>query len=102
MSAVMDILGVRVSVTNLEEAAQRVDNWTQNREPAYVCVAPVSMIIEAHDDPIFRNIVNDAAMVTPDGMPLVWMGQWRVEKSIGRTYGPDLMLALRKIGEVKG
>jgi len=102
MSAVMEILGVRVSVTNLDEAVQRVDHWIQAKSPSYVCVAPVSTIMEAQDDTTFRGIVNAAGMVTPDGMPLVWTGQWRGEKSIGRTYGPDLMLALCQKGEAKG
>jgi len=32
-------------------------------------------------------------MVTPDGMPLVWIGNWSGEK-VDRVYGPDLMLAV--------
>ena len=98
----MDILGVKVSVTDLEAAVQTIDRWIQDKAPTYVCVAPVSTIMEAQDDAQFRNIVNTAGMVTPDGMPLVWTGQWRGEKSIGRTYGPDLMLALCGHGEAKG
>jgi transposase len=31
------------------------------------------MVMEAYDDAEFRQIVNAADLVTPDGMPLVWM-----------------------------
>ncbi|MGI9037994.1 MAG: WecB/TagA/CpsF family glycosyltransferase [Gemmatimonadota bacterium] len=35
----------------------------------------------------------DAAMVTPDGMPLVWLSRRRGRPEVSRVYGPDLMLS---------
>ena len=35
------------------------------------------MVMAAWDDPGFRAIVNAAGLVTPDGMPLVWV-LWRM------------------------
>ena len=35
-----------------------------------------------------------ALLVTPDGMPMVWMGRLQGQRSIRRVYGPDLMLNL--------
>ncbi|HLF18592.1 MAG TPA: WecB/TagA/CpsF family glycosyltransferase [Candidatus Omnitrophota bacterium] len=102
MSQILDILGVRVSVTNLEQACQTIDGWISQRFKTYVCVAPVATVIESQDDEQFRQIINEAGMVTPDGMPLVWVGKWRGEKAIGRTYGPDLMLALCEKGQARG
>ena len=31
--------------------------------------------MEAHHDSAFKNILNSAGMVVPDGMPLVWLGR---------------------------
>ena len=42
------------------------------RESRYVCVANVHVTMESYDSAEFRTIVNDADLVTPDGMPLVW------------------------------
>jgi N-acetylglucosaminyldiphosphoundecaprenol N-acetyl-beta-D-mannosaminyltransferase len=44
-----------------------------------------------HDQ--YRNIINQAAVVTPDGMPLVMGMRWLGIKHQSRVYGPDLMLA---------
>jgi N-acetylglucosaminyldiphosphoundecaprenol N-acetyl-beta-D-mannosaminyltransferase len=33
-------------------------------------------------------------MVTPDGMPLVWLSRWRGQRDVERVYGPDLMLEM--------
>jgi N-acetylglucosaminyldiphosphoundecaprenol N-acetyl-beta-D-mannosaminyltransferase len=57
-----------------------------------VCVAPVSTIVDARRDPLYREVVNKAALVTPDGMPVAWLGKRRVGAQVARTYGPDLML----------
>jgi N-acetylglucosaminyldiphosphoundecaprenol N-acetyl-beta-D-mannosaminyltransferase len=49
---------------------------------------------EAQNDATLRDILNRALLVTPDGMPMVWMGKLQGHKSIERVYGPDLMLNL--------
>ncbi len=41
-------------------------------------------------------------MVTPDGMPLVWLARVFGYSEVKRTYGPDLMLALCDLGQQKG
>ena len=41
----------------------------------------------------YRQILNNAALVTPDGMPLVWAMRLLGVRKQTRVYGPDLMLA---------
>jgi len=50
--------------------------------------------MEAQDDPAFRRILNQAFLVTPDGMPMVWAGKLAGYREMDRVYGPDLMLEL--------
>jgi N-acetylglucosaminyldiphosphoundecaprenol N-acetyl-beta-D-mannosaminyltransferase len=45
-------------------------------------------------DSELRGIHNLAGLVTPDGMPLVWIGRLQGHRQMDRVYGPDLMLAL--------
>ncbi len=66
----------------------------QQHESRYVCAANVHMLMEAHDSPEFQHVVNAADLVTPDGMPLVWMLQWLGYPQQERVYGPDLTLKL--------
>ena len=40
----------------------------------------------------FRNLINAADIVTPDGMPLVWMLRLKGCRNQQRVYGPTLML----------
>ena len=55
-------------------------------------MANVHMIMEAHDDASFRVLVNRSDLVTPDGMPLVWMLRLMGHRLKDRVYGPTLTL----------
>jgi N-acetylglucosaminyldiphosphoundecaprenol N-acetyl-beta-D-mannosaminyltransferase len=50
--------------------------------------------MESQHDEQLRRIHNDAGLVTPDGMPLVWLCRLKGQRGVERVYGPDLMLAL--------
>jgi N-acetylglucosaminyldiphosphoundecaprenol N-acetyl-beta-D-mannosaminyltransferase len=84
------ILGMRVDPTSYEEATEKVLAWAAAGESRYVCVANVHMVMEAHDDPSFRALVNAADLVTPDGMPLVWMLRRLGYPHQERVCGPEL------------
>ncbi len=86
------IIGCRVDATTYESATQQAINWAHAIDSRYVCVANVHTIMEAYDVIDFKNLVNNADLVTPDGMPLVWMLRAKGVKHQERVYGPTLML----------
>jgi N-acetylglucosaminyldiphosphoundecaprenol N-acetyl-beta-D-mannosaminyltransferase len=90
----VNILGVRVTTEPFDDVVRRVIRMAgapRGPVPAYVCATSVHGLIVARDDPEFRRILNGAAIVTPDGMPLVWTGRLSGAGSMERVYGPDLM-----------
>jgi len=87
---VVKILGMRVDPTNYEEACKRVKGWCAEEQGRYICVANVHMTMEAYDSPEYQNVVNQADLVTPDGMPLVWMLRRMGFPDQQRVYGPTL------------
>ena len=93
-----DLLGVRVSAISLAEAVARIEGWIRSARSdgncRYVCVTSVHGVMESQHDASLRAIHNRAGMVTPDGMPLVWIGKALGHRHMTRVYGPDLMLAL--------
>jgi N-acetylglucosaminyldiphosphoundecaprenol N-acetyl-beta-D-mannosaminyltransferase len=86
------ILGMRVDATSYKDATQQILDWAKAGESQYVCAANVHMIMEAHDDPAFAQVVNHAALVTPDGMPLVWALRALGIPDAARVCGPALTL----------
>jgi N-acetylglucosaminyldiphosphoundecaprenol N-acetyl-beta-D-mannosaminyltransferase len=88
------IFGIPVSAINLGQAVDRISRWIDRGSREYVCVTDAHCIIQAHSNPKIGAIYHSAGMVTPDGMPLVWMCRWAGHKNTSRVYGPDLMQAV--------
>lgn len=87
-------LGMRVHATSYADAVERVNGWVSACQSVYVCEAPVHMVMESYDSAEYRDIINRAALVTPGGMPLVWLMRWRGIHNQPRVYGPQLMLRI--------
>lgn len=93
-----ELLGVAISALNLEQAVDRIrflaTAGATSAGAAYVCVRDVNGIMACQQDPELRRIHDEAALVTPDGMPVVWWGRLRGHPQVGRVYGPELMATL--------
>lgn len=98
----VEILGVRVSAINLDDAAATIESWISRGERRYVCVTGAHGLMESRRDDRLRRIHNEAGMVTPDGMPLVWLARLMGRKRTRRVYGPDLMRRVTAISAARG
>jgi N-acetylglucosaminyldiphosphoundecaprenol N-acetyl-beta-D-mannosaminyltransferase len=87
----VNVLGVGVSVLNLETAVATLADAIANDRRGYVCVTGVHGVIESQSDDALRRIHNRSLLTTPDGMPMVWMGRLAGHGSMSRVYGPELM-----------
>ncbi len=91
-----NLLGVQVSAINMSIAIQQLADWITSGDRRYVCVTGVHGIMESYRSPRLLAIHNQAGMVTPDGMPLVWFSHLKGYLFVQRVYGPDLLLAACK------
>lgn len=90
----VNVLGVGVSATSMDEAVGRLVEARQNGESGYVCVTGAHGVMESQRDEELCQIHNHSLMTVPDGMPTVWMGYEYGFMKMSRVYGPDLMLAV--------
>ena len=58
-------------------------------------------VMESRRDERLRRIHNNAGLVVPDGMPLVWFMRLH-RRRVARVYGPALMRELTAIAAQKG
>jgi len=88
------VLGVRVHAVQIPDVIAKMEEWISRRESCrYIAVTGMHGVTEAQHDRQFREILESAELVVPDGMPLVWIGRRRGFKMRRRVYGPELMEA---------
>jgi N-acetylglucosaminyldiphosphoundecaprenol N-acetyl-beta-D-mannosaminyltransferase len=98
----VNILGVEVSAITMRDATAALEEWIRNRTPRYVCITGVHGVMESQRDPELKAIHNAAGLVTPDGVPLVWMSRRLGFPHVERVYGPDLMRAMTALSAEHG
>ena len=87
-----NVLGIGVDAVNMRSAVARVLEAAVSKRKGYVCVTGVHGVMEAQTNPEFRSILNSAMLVTPDGMPMVWVGRVQNHPDMDRVFGPEFML----------
>jgi len=87
----VNVLGVGVSVLNLDSAVEILASAVASRTRGHVCVTGVHGVMESQSDPALRRIHNRSLLTTPDGMPMVWLGRLGGHRMMDRVYGPELM-----------
>ena len=95
------IISLNISSGNYADFINKIALMAQSKYSSYVCVANVHMCIEAYRDVNFNNVVNQADLITPDGMPLVFALKALYGIRQDRVAGMDLLPDLLKLAENK-
>ncbi|BAY91946.1 MULTISPECIES: WecB/TagA/CpsF family glycosyltransferase [unclassified Tolypothrix] len=95
------VLDFPITALTFENQIQTILKWAIARESKTVCVANVHMLMEAHWNPEFARVLKTADVVTPDGMPLVWMMRRMGARSQDRVAGMDILQGLCKLAQIQ-
>ena len=98
----VNVLGVGVSAITMADALALIDQWIATGARHYVCVTGVHGVMESQSTRHSAISTTRAGLVTPDGMPLVWLSWLWGYRHVERVYGPDLMLACCRASVSKG
>jgi N-acetylglucosaminyldiphosphoundecaprenol N-acetyl-beta-D-mannosaminyltransferase len=85
------IRGINIAAINLQRATQSISARAATSRGDYVTVTGAHGIVECSDDASVRRAHQEAFLVVPDGMPLVWLGRRLGFRTMDRVYGPDLV-----------
>ena len=85
------ILGVNVTVTNMNQVVNDTVENVNYLKGKYYCVSNVHTVVMASGDEDYLHIQNNAAVVLPDGAPLSITCRKRGYKTAQRVTGPDFM-----------
>lgn len=96
------VVSLWVNVVETEHLIRQLRELRERGKGGYVCFSTVHMVMESHDRPDFGKRVNDADIVIPDGMPLVWMQKLQGRKDANRVRANDLMMSLMQYAADNG
>src|SRR5262249_12099143 len=88
------IRGIDVAAIDIPLATNLIHQLATSAQAAYITVTGAHGVVESVYSDRVREAHEQAALVVPDGMPLVWLGRLLGFASIGRVYGPDLMVSV--------
>ncbi|MCX7595549.1 MAG: WecB/TagA/CpsF family glycosyltransferase [Fischerella sp.] len=93
------VLEFPITALRFKEQIQTILRWAIAHESKTVCVANVHMLMEAYWNPEFACVLRSADLVTPDGMPLVWMMRLLGARYQDRVAGMDILSALCELAQ---
>ena len=86
------VLGVRVHAIQIADVVAWMEYTISERSYGkFLAATGMHGITEAMHDPQFMKVLNEADLVVPDGMPLVWLARKHGLMLKRRVYGPELM-----------
>ncbi len=92
------VLDVYVSTGEKEDFLRELVRLSDHRsQSAYVCFVNVHMLVEANRDSKFREIVNQADICCPDGLPVAISVGWFYAIRQAQIAGPDTLPRLMEM-----
>jgi N-acetylglucosaminyldiphosphoundecaprenol N-acetyl-beta-D-mannosaminyltransferase len=96
------LMNCYVDNLSMEETLQTVEYFIQSGKPHQHVAVNVDKVVKANKDPELRRIVNECALISADGMPIIW-ASWLLGKPLKeRVTGVDLFDALVQRSAKKG
>ncbi|WP_022779805.1 WecB/TagA/CpsF family glycosyltransferase [Butyrivibrio sp. AE3009] len=86
-----NLFGIEYSIARCEEAVLHVMRHIKELSGEYICFSNVHTCVMGKDDPEYRQVLNDAAFVFPDGAPIAKLQQRKGYIGAERVAGPDFM-----------
>jgi len=98
----IDVMGCFIDNLSMDETLSKIESFIQSGKPHQHGVVNVDKVVKASKDPELRRILNECALVSADGMPVVWASRLLGQSLKERVAGVDLFAALVKRAAVKG
>ena len=92
----VDVIGVPISIVNLNIALDFVYNNFDKIRGNYICASNVHTTVMAHDNKDYLKVQSNSIMSLPDGKPLASTGKKKGFKEMKKTTGTHFMQAIFK------
>ena len=95
------ICGVQINNVNFTETIRAVDELVHKKSRAFIVTPNIDHIVRLQKDFEFKKIYEEAALVLPDGMPILWAAKYLGTPLKEKVSGSDLFTKLCEISAKK-
>jgi N-acetylglucosaminyldiphosphoundecaprenol N-acetyl-beta-D-mannosaminyltransferase len=103
------VLGVRVDCVTQQQVLDRIDSLIERYRASQgqtscqqlITVNP-EFVMAAQRDPVFRQCINESAVVMPDGIGVVWAARYLGKPTPERVTGVDTLVEFARRTAIKG
>lgn len=85
------VISMDTDVAIFQDVVTEILQLSEQRISSYVCLSNVHMCMEVFDDPAFREVVNGADIVLPDGKPIAIAQRLLGAQGAKQVRGQDVM-----------
>jgi N-acetylglucosaminyldiphosphoundecaprenol N-acetyl-beta-D-mannosaminyltransferase len=96
------LAGVRINNITLNETIAHIEKLISRKERAWIVTPNAAHIVLLQSDVEFKQLYDEANLVLPDGMPLVWVSRCLGKPLIEKVSGSDLLPETCKVSAMKG
>jgi len=97
----VNILNIGVSIGSIKSILHEAVRLIDNNQKFYICTVNAYLAVKANEDRELLKILNNAEVVIPDGMPLVWYSRLLRKPIPERISGYDFFYNFSKIANKK-
>lgn len=87
----VEIIGVPISVVNMESTIDTIINNMEKAKTSYICVSNVHTTVMARENDEYRKVIANSFLTLPDGKPLSVIAKKKGFMEIEQVRGVDLM-----------
>ncbi|MDD3626414.1 MAG: WecB/TagA/CpsF family glycosyltransferase [bacterium] len=98
----VSILNVKINNVDYNETLDQVIKTIDEGRRGYIITANSLMVMNGINNILFKRILNDASIVTPDGIGLIWASNFLGTPLKTRVTGIDLTRRLLRLAALKG
>ena len=98
----ISLLGIRVNRVTMESTLSAIRGFIEADSPHMIVTADASAVVIAQGDTEFRDIVNRAALVTPDSTGILYGAKILGTPLIGRVSGVDIAREMCRMSAEEG
>ena len=96
------LFGISIHNVTMDQAVETIKQWVEEDGKHIVTTPNVDHIVQLHQNEEFVAAYQEASLIVPDGMPLVWASRFLGKPLKERICGTDLFSRVCQLAQEKG